>query len=167
MFQKTFTVDYLTNEVRKNKGELPFIRVRNSHEPIISPEIFDKVQEMMEKGPSHKKRTYSKHPFAGKLICGDCGSVFGHKVWRVRSTGERYDVWYCNHKFDGERKCKTQRLREDEVRKAFRRMLKEKGELDTTYSDERWLEIVDRVMVQKSGWLNFQLRSGEVIQIKP
>ena len=33
LLQKTFTVDYLTKEVRKNNGEVPSVRVRNSHEP--------------------------------------------------------------------------------------------------------------------------------------
>ena len=167
LLQKTFTADYLTKEVKKNTGELPLIRVKNSHEPIIPPEVFDRVQEMIKSGPVHRKRTYSKHPFAGKLICGDCGGVFGHKVWRVRSTGEHYDVWYCNHKFDGERRCRTSRLRESEVIAAFTRMLEEKGKEDTTYTDARWLEMVDRVVVLKSGQLTFYLKEGQVIRLKP
>ena len=47
LLQKTFTVDYLTKEVRKNNGEVPSVRVRNSHEPIIEPEVFDRVQSML------------------------------------------------------------------------------------------------------------------------
>ena len=46
LLQKTFTVDYLTKEVRKNNGEVPSVRVRNSHEPIIEPEVFDRVQSL-------------------------------------------------------------------------------------------------------------------------
>ena len=167
LLQKTFTVDFLTKEVRKNNGELPLIRVRNSHEPIIAPEVFDKVQEMIKNGLSRKKRTYSKHPFAGKLICGDCGSVFGHKVWRVRSTGEHYDVWYCNHKFDNEKRCGTRRLRENEVKEAFTKMLEKRGELDTTYRDERWSEMVERVIVLDSGQLDFHLNDGQIVRLKP
>ena len=47
LLQKTFTVDYLTKEVRKNNGEVPSVRVRNSHEAIIEPEVFDKVQKLL------------------------------------------------------------------------------------------------------------------------
>ena len=52
LLQKTFTVDYLTKEVRKNNGEVPSVRVRNSHEPIIEPEVFDRVQAILESLPN-------------------------------------------------------------------------------------------------------------------
>ena len=47
LLQKTYTVDYLTKEVRKNNGEVMSVRVHNSHDPIIEPEVFDRVQEML------------------------------------------------------------------------------------------------------------------------
>ena len=108
LLQKTFTVDYLTKEVRKNNGEMPSVRVRNSHEPIIEPEVFDRVQEMLAEYTKRRAKVRTKHPFAGKLICGNCGEFYGHKVWRLRSTGEHYDVWYCNHKYDGDEVCDSQ-----------------------------------------------------------
>ena len=95
LLQKTFTVDYLTKEVRKNNGEVPSVRVRNSHEPIIEPEVFDRVQEILAESTKRRAKVRTRHPFAGKLVCGDCGSFYGHKVWRLRSTGEHYNVWYC------------------------------------------------------------------------
>ena len=119
LLQKTHTVDYLTKEVRKNNGEVMSVRVRNSHEPIIEPEVFDRVQEMLAEYTKRRAKVRTKHPFAGKLICGDCGEFYGHKVWRLRSTGEHYDVWYCNHKYDGDKVCDSPRLRETEVKEAF------------------------------------------------
>ena len=61
--------------------------------------------------------------FCGKLVCGDCGSFYGHKVWRLRSTGERYNVWYCNHKYDGDKTCDSPELRDEEIKAAFEKML--------------------------------------------
>lgn len=43
LLQNTFTMEYVTKEVRKNKGEMPSVRVRNSHKAIIEPEVFDRV----------------------------------------------------------------------------------------------------------------------------
>ena len=83
LLQKTFTVDYLTKEVRRNNGEVPSVRVRNSHEPIIEPEVFDRVQSMLATSAKRRAKVRTKLPFAGKLICGDCGSFYGHKVWRL------------------------------------------------------------------------------------
>ncbi len=123
LLQKTYTVDYLTKEVRKNNGEVMSVRVHNSHDPIIEPEVFDRVQEMLAEYTNRRAKVRTKHPFAGKLICGDCGEFYGHKVWRLRSTGEHYDVWYCNHKYDGDKVCDSPRLRETEVKEAFGKML--------------------------------------------
>ena len=42
--QKCFTVDFLTKKRKVNEGEVPQYYVEHSHEPIITPEEFDKVQ---------------------------------------------------------------------------------------------------------------------------
>ncbi len=42
--QKCFTVDFLTKKRKVNEGEVPQYYVEHSHEPIIMPEEFDKVQ---------------------------------------------------------------------------------------------------------------------------
>ena len=166
LLQKTYTVDYLTKEVRKNTGEVPFIRVHNSHEPIIDPEVFDRVQEMLAQQTKRRSKVRTGHPFSGKLICADCGGTFGHKVWRLRSTGEHYDVWYCNHKYDGDKPCATPHLRESEIKGAFERVLEQRGE-SAAYSDARWLELVKAVTVCSDRRLDFLLKSGETVNIAP
>ena len=44
LLQKTYTVDYLTRTVAKNRGEVAQYYVENSHQGIVSREIFDMVQ---------------------------------------------------------------------------------------------------------------------------
>ena len=165
LLQKTYTVDYLTKEVRKNNGEVMSVRVHNSHDPIIEPEVFDRVQEMLAEYTKRRAKVRTKHPFAGKLICGDCGEFYGHKVWRLRSTGERYDVWYCNHKYDGDKVCDSPRLRETEVKEAFGKMLKKYADPNPVYTDKRWSELVESVKVCKDNHLTFTLTSGEIVKI--
>lgn len=167
LLQKTFTVDYLTKEVRKNQGEMPSVLVHNSHEAIIEPEVFDRVQELLSKRRKTRTKVYSKHPFAGKIICGDCGEFYGHKVWRVRSTGEHYDIWYCNHKYDGDTACETPYLRETDIKTAFEQALSDLGEPDLQYSDERWQELVQSLTVYQDGRLRFLLACGETTIIVP
>ena len=165
LLQKTFTVDYLTKEIRKNQGEMPSVLVHNSHEAIIDPEIFDRVQELLVERCKTRGKVYSKHPFAGKIICSDCGGYYGHKVWRVRSTGERYNVWYCNHKFDGDKPCKTPRLRETEIKATFEAALSALGWNNPVYSDKLWNEQVQLLTVHKNGELTFLLSDGKEISI--
>ena len=165
LLQKTYTVDYLTKEVRKNNGEVLSVRVHNSHEPIIEPEIFDQVQKILAKNKKRRSKVLSRHPFAGKIVCGDCGGFYGHKVWRLRSTGERYDVWYCNHKYDNDKNCDTPRLRETEIREAFEKMLQECGDPNPIYTNERWNELVESVKIYKGNHLIFTLESGKIVKI--
>ena len=147
LLQKTFTVDYLTKEVRKNNGEVPSVRVHNSHEPIIEPEVFDRVQEILAESTKRRAKVRTRHPFAGKLVCGDCGSFYGHKVWRLRSTGEHCNVWYCNHKYDGDKTCDSPRLRDEEIKAAFEKTLQKCGDPNPVYTDEKWTELVESVKV--------------------
>ena len=165
LLQKTFTVDYLTKEVRKNNGEVPSVRVRNSHDPIIEPEVFDRVQSMLATSAKRRAKVRTKLPFAGKLICGDYGSFYGHKVWRLRSTGERYNVWYCNHKYDGDRACESPRLRDEEVKAAFEKMLQKCSDPNPVYTDEKWNELVESVKVCRGGHLIFTLTEGRVVKV--
>ncbi|MBQ2695069.1 recombinase family protein [Candidatus Saccharibacteria bacterium] len=164
LLQKTYTVDYLTKEVRKNNGEVPSVRVRNSHEAIIDPDTFDMVQELLKKRTKTRAKFFSRHPFAGRIICGDCGGVYGHKVWRVRSSGERYNVWYCNHKYDGE-PCKTPCLKEDDVKVLFVQMLEERRQTGFKHSDKLWLELVDHLTVYNDGRIVFNLSDGEQVEL--
>ena len=165
LLQKTFTVDYLTKEVRKNNGEVPSVRVRNSHEPIIEPEVFDRVQAILAEYAKRRAKVRTRHPFAGKLVCGDCGSFYGHKVWRLRSTGERYNVWYCNHKYDGDKTCDSPRLRDEEIKAAFEKMLQKCSDANPVYTDERWNKLVESVKVCRGGHLIFTLTDGRIVKV--
>lgn len=53
LLQKVYTADYLTKEKRKNNGEVTRYYVTGSHEPIIPPETWAKVQEEFEKRKPH------------------------------------------------------------------------------------------------------------------
>lgn len=165
LLQKTYTVDYLSKQVRKNTGEVPSFRVRNSHEAIIDPDVFDHVQELLNQRKIYRSKVRTHRPFAGKIICGDCGEFYGHKVWRVRSTGEHYDVWYCNHKYDGDVPCATPRLREDEIKAVFEQVLEQLGEEDTSYSDTRWRGLIKSVTVYHDQRLVFLLTNDDEVEI--
>ena len=80
---KHYSTDFLSKKVVKNDGEnpdAPLITITDHHEPIISREIFDKVQEQLyERGKmSREGRKYSQHYwYSSKVSCGKCGWVYG------------------------------------------------------------------------------------------
>lgn len=49
MMQKTVTVYYLTHKSKKNEGEAEKFYVSNHHDPIVSRELWDKAQAILEK----------------------------------------------------------------------------------------------------------------------
>ena len=56
--------------------------------------------------------------FSGKIICGDCGGIYGSKVWHSTSKYRRL-VWQCNCKFKNASPCATPHLSDIEIQQAF------------------------------------------------
>ena len=64
-------------------------------------------------------RQYSgKSIFSSRIICGDCGSFFGSKVWNSTSKYRRV-IWQCNGKFKGEHKRETPHPDEENIKAGF------------------------------------------------
>ena len=57
-------------------------------------------------------------PFSGKIICGDCGDIFGSKTWHSTDRYRRV-IWQCNGKFKGDHKCETPHLTEERLKELF------------------------------------------------
>ena len=80
---KHYSTDFLSKKVVQNNGDnpdAPLITITNHHEPIVSREVFDKVQEQLyERGKmSREGRKYSQHYwYSSKVSCGKCGWAYG------------------------------------------------------------------------------------------
>ena len=118
LLQKTYTADFLSKKVKRNKGELTQYHIKNSHPAIISPETFDLVQGELQRRASLQRQIKNNSPFAAKVICGDCGGYYGSKVWH--STSKYRNVsWRCNRKYADATPCSTPLVREEELKAAF------------------------------------------------
>ncbi|OBZ32593.1 recombinase family protein [Megasphaera sp. DISK 18] len=116
LLQKKITVDFLTKETKKNEGEVPQYYVEHNHEAIISPQIFDWVQEEIKRRRKGKKRYSGVSIFSSKIKCGQCGGWYGAKVWHSTDKYRR-TIYRCNDKFKSH--CKTPHLTENEIKGAF------------------------------------------------
>lgn len=65
-----------------------------------------------------RRQLHKNSPFTAKIICGDCSSFYGRKVWHSKSEYRSY-IWRCNGKYDGECTCATPNLRETDIENAF------------------------------------------------
>lgn len=76
--------DYFRNFIATKKDE--WIIIENNHEPIISKDKFDKVQEIIEKNKCARSNK-EKDLFYRFLKCSDCGGSFTlRKVKNYKSS---------------------------------------------------------------------------------
>ena len=124
ILQKTYCTDYIKKTFVVNDGsEIPKYYAQNSHPAIVSAEVFDLTQMELEWRRSLKGSYSGKSCFASRIVCGDCGAFYGSKVWH--STDEyRRTIWRCNNKYEGEKKCSTPHVTQDELEKAFVSVMK-------------------------------------------
>lgn len=120
LLQKSFTVDFLTKKKKINEGELPQYYVEKDHEAIIDPEIFDLVQEEMERRPRPGKTGYRcTHPLSTKIKCGHCGGWYGLKLWHSNDPKYRRMMWQCNRKYDGDKVCTAPAISDDVMKAKY------------------------------------------------
>lgn len=115
IINKTFTVDCLTKEIRKNNGERPKYYVENNHPAIIDDEMFGRVQEELARRIGKKKvkeigtkteqgKYSSKYALTELLICGECHTPYRRCTWTAH--GEKRIVWRCVKRLDyGKKYC--------------------------------------------------------------
>ena len=119
LLQKEFTVDFLQKKTKKNEGEVPQYYVEGNHEAIIEPSVYDLVQvELAKRSKKNEARYSGVSIFSNKIKCAECGSWYGSKVWHSNDKYRRV-IYRCNHKFDGNRKCETPHVTEEEIIAAF------------------------------------------------
>jgi len=110
LLQKEFTADFLTKKIKKNKGEVPQYYVEEDHEAIISPWLFDYVQERMADRIKTETGRYSgTSMLSSKIVCGKCGAKFGPRPWHSNDKYRKI-VWQCRNRWRKPNPCKTHNI---------------------------------------------------------
>lgn len=120
ILQKSFTVDFLSKKMKKNEGEVPQYVVTDSHPAIIDRNEWEYVQAEMAKRKAKGRHQNSLSPFSAKIYCGECGELYGSKVWHSTDKYRRV-VWRCNGKYGRQTGCSTPHLSEKEIETLFMR----------------------------------------------
>ena len=122
LLQKTYSIDFLSKDRLKNNGQVPQYYVEGDHEAIIPRETFLRVQDEIERRKS--RHATSVTVFSGKIYCGECGNIYGSKVWHSNDPYRKV-IWRCNGKYNGEKKCLTPKLEETDIKRAFEKLLQQ------------------------------------------
>lgn len=110
LLQTTYSENYITKRPMKNKGELPMYLVKDAHEPIISEERYNMVQEEMKRRAEKYKpanKQFISYPYTSLITCGNCG-----KHYRRKKTASGF-VWICNtYNSQGKAACPSKQIPE-------------------------------------------------------
>ena len=112
--QRWSSVSY-KNHKRYKRDESEWIVVKNTHEPIITQELWDKVREV-EKSVAQGRKTKRgyTHPLSGFLFCADCGGKM--KLNYINRDGKLYFNFNCgNHLRLGKSYCFSHFIRAKDI----------------------------------------------------
>ena len=98
VYRKSYVPDYLEQKHKKNNGEVEQVIVEGRHTPIISKEIFEKVQEKLDENgkviaSSNNSRgigNRAKESIWGKKLVCKCGGSFNRKIYHKHKDGNTW-----------------------------------------------------------------------------
>jgi DNA invertase Pin-like site-specific DNA recombinase len=101
---KTGNVSYKVHK-QIPKPEEEWIRVENTHEPLITQETWDIVREMDAQNVKYRSdKSGNTALFSGLLVCADCGSLMRHyHDGRIKKDGTQstYQSYACGRYVSG------------------------------------------------------------------
>lgn len=120
-FQKTYTDSNFRRH--NNHGEVDSFIAEDHHEAIISKEVFDRVQVMIQKHIDEHGivkdmgKYHNKYPFSGIIICGECGGKF------KRQTQSGGIAWACSTHLYNKDACSMMFIKDETIKAAFVTMM--------------------------------------------
>ena len=126
------------------KPENQWIRVENTHKPIIAQEVFDTVSRVLMQDTRIAPDEETVYPFSGLIFCADCRSGMVRKT--VPAGGKRYAYYYCSKNKAGcgcTTHCISERILEKAVLKAVQ------NHIASILNVERILRTIDTLPMQR------------------
>lgn len=171
LLQKVFTVDYLTKRKKLNNGELPQYYVEGDHEPIISAEIYERVQIESDRR-RHTDNDYAGTKiFSSRIICGECGCYYSPRIW-YSTNSYRKVIWQCRRKNKNNGCCTPPHLVEAEIKLIFviavnERISAEKPDVMPIeeFSEELWCDHLDHITVFDKNNVLVTFKDGAEIRV--
>lgn len=108
---------YKIHKIEKVPEE-EWVRVENTHEPIIDRETFEKAQELSRKDTKVSQKTNELSIWAGFLKCADCGRAMNKKS-STNKSGNKYEYYICStYKKKSNNLCSKHTIKAEKLEKA-------------------------------------------------
>lgn len=96
-----------------DKPQEEWIKVENTHEPIISADQFQIVQNLLKADGRVSVATEESSLFTGILFCGDCGEQMIRRINRYKDTCKIYYICSTKNRGDG---CTRHSIEEEQLK---------------------------------------------------
>lgn len=117
---KSITLSYKNKkQIEKEKEE--WIRVEDTHEAIISKEIFAIANTMLKRDLNNSRGKDKIDIFTGMLFCKECGNSL---IRRTVKYKEREEIFYICSKYNKEKSCTRHSIKEETLIKAVSKIMK-------------------------------------------
>lgn len=117
---KSITLNY-KNKKQIGKEKEKWIRVENTHEAIVSKEVFAIANTMLKRDLNNSRGKDKIDIFTGMLFCKECGSSLIRRTVKYR---EREEVFYICSKYNKEKSCSRHSIKEETLIKAMSKIIK-------------------------------------------
>lgn len=105
VYRKSYVPDYLNHKVKINRGEIEQIVVEGTHQPLISVEIFEKAQRILQSKTSYQRnigkgQKRSEDVWVRKVRCC-CGRTLARRTWhRKKDDGTGQITYRCRSQIE-------------------------------------------------------------------
>ena len=151
LLQTTYRENHLTKRKRQNNGKLPKYHITDSHEPIVSLQQYNAVQEELNRRAERYTQLGEKkkhYPFTGMIRCGCCGKNYRRKTTHSCVT------WVCQtYNRYGKSACPSKQIPEDTLIAVTEEVV---GSLDVLDSK------ITAIRAENGNILEFTLSDGTV-----
>lgn len=136
---RTGSISYRTKQVKPRAKE-EWIKVENTHEPIIDRAIWDAVQQIdLCLCDPQKCRPSRTSLFQGLLVCDECGSSFSVTMGQKPTHANRYQCSRYAQTAHGY--CSSHRVREDDLIQLVLGDIKRHAKIIELHEDEMLAEL--------------------------
>ena len=157
IFAEMLDMDILDNKVFETSVK----EIISMPDGSLEVKFFDGTTKIWNMPPPPQKkpkpkpeRKRPKHIFDGKIFCGQCGRRYGRAVSESR---DRHLYWYCRAKSSHGVTCDSVNYPDSEIKEIFCGIMEQE-----TFDEGYFLKTVERIVVQKTGSIDFQLKDGTV-----
>lgn len=116
LFQKKYKTESLPHKLNINRGEREQYYYCNSHEPIISKELFNAANNLLSKRSNSLTKVRYNSCLSHKIYCGICG-----KSYKIKNKKGKF-IWRCRGIDENLEACQSKPISEESIKQAFVRL---------------------------------------------